>query len=169
MKWNEVKKTHIYKMVSHPAFRTAPVQLNEAAAVPVAFALYGDAMTLSPSSSSDTAVVKLIRSSSEIYKWKRGKPRKRQKFMTLSSSYRNGIKSNATEIKRRRKNEKRSQNHDRLHERRSQHVNAHCAIFQYTINGEMMSVKCFFRHGFSLPGSEINRNNNISNTISNSK
>lgn len=50
----------------YPAFRTAPVQLNDAAAVPVVFALYGDAMTLSPSSSSDTAVVKLIRSSSEI-------------------------------------------------------------------------------------------------------
>lgn len=53
---------------THPAFLTAPVQLNEAAAVPVAFALYGDAMTLSPSSSSETAVVKLIRSSSEIFK-----------------------------------------------------------------------------------------------------
>lgn len=53
---------------THPAFRTAPVQLNDAAAVPVAFALYGEAITLSPSSSSDTAVVKLIRSSSEICK-----------------------------------------------------------------------------------------------------
>lgn len=55
-----------FKIENYPAFRTAPVQLNEAAAVPVAFALYGDAMTLSPSSSSDTAVVRLIRSSSEI-------------------------------------------------------------------------------------------------------
>lgn len=53
---------------THPALRTAPVQLKEDAAVPVAFALYGDAMTLSPSSSSDTAVVRLIRSSSEICK-----------------------------------------------------------------------------------------------------
>lgn len=53
-------------MITYPAFLTAPVQLNDAAAVPVAFALYGDAMTLSPSSSSETAVVKLIRSSSEI-------------------------------------------------------------------------------------------------------
>ena len=53
---------------TYPALRTAPVQLNDDAAVPVAFALYGDAMTLSPSSSSDTAVVKLIRSSSEICK-----------------------------------------------------------------------------------------------------
>lgn len=45
------------------------MQLNEAAAVPVVFAaLYGDAMTLSPSSSSETAVVKLMRSSSEICK-----------------------------------------------------------------------------------------------------
>lgn len=61
-KQNNVK----LKKIPYPAFRTAPVQLNEAAAVPVAFALYGDAMTLSPSSSSDTAVVKLIRSSSEI-------------------------------------------------------------------------------------------------------
>lgn len=51
---------------TYPAFRTAPVQLNEAAAVPVAFALYGEAITLSPSSSSDTAVVRLMRSSSEI-------------------------------------------------------------------------------------------------------
>lgn len=51
---------------TYPALRTAPVQLNDDAAVPVAFALYGDAMTLSPSSSSDTAVVKLMRSSSEI-------------------------------------------------------------------------------------------------------
>lgn len=51
---------------TYPAFRTAPVQLNDAAAVPVVFALYGDAITLSPSSSSDTAVVRLIRSSSEI-------------------------------------------------------------------------------------------------------
>lgn len=50
----------------YPALRTAPVQLNDAAAGPVAFALYGDAMMLSPSSSSDTAVVKLIRSSSDI-------------------------------------------------------------------------------------------------------
>lgn len=55
---------------TYPAFRTAPVQLKEDAAVPVAFALYGDAMTLSPSSSSDTAVVRLIRSSSEICKMK---------------------------------------------------------------------------------------------------
>lgn len=55
-----------YFLCTYPAFRTAPVQLNDAAAVPVAFALYGDAMTLSPSSSSDTAVVKLMRSSSEI-------------------------------------------------------------------------------------------------------
>lgn len=54
-------------MKTYPALRTAPVQLNEAAAVPVAFALYGDAMTLSPSSSSDTAVVRLMRSSSDIY------------------------------------------------------------------------------------------------------
>lgn len=53
-------------MKTYPALRTAPVQLNEAAAVPVAFALYGDAMTLSPSSSSDTAVVRLMRSSSDI-------------------------------------------------------------------------------------------------------
>lgn len=53
--------------MTYPAFLTAPVQLNEAAAVPVVFALYGDAMvTLSPSSSSDTAVVKLMRSSSDI-------------------------------------------------------------------------------------------------------
>lgn len=52
----------------YPAFRTAPVQLNDAAAVPVAFALYGDAMILSPSSSSEMAVVKLIRSSSLICK-----------------------------------------------------------------------------------------------------
>lgn len=77
MEWiNEHTKKHTHaktnnngtklKRISYPAFRTAPVQLNEAAAVPVAFALYGDAMTLSPSSSSDTAVVKLIRSSSEI-------------------------------------------------------------------------------------------------------
>lgn len=51
-------------LITHPAFRTAPVQLNEA--VPCAFALYGDAMILSPSSSSDIAVVKLIRSSSLI-------------------------------------------------------------------------------------------------------
>lgn len=61
----------------YPAFRTAPVQLNDAAAVPVAFALYGDAMTLSPSSSSDTAVVKLIRSSSEIYKSRPVIPRRK--------------------------------------------------------------------------------------------
>lgn len=54
--------------LTHPAFRTAPVQLNDAAAVPVAFALYGDAMILSPSSSSEIAVVKLIRSSSLICK-----------------------------------------------------------------------------------------------------
>lgn len=51
---------------TYPAFLTAPVQLKDAAAVPVAFALYGDAITLSPSSSSDTAVVRLMRSSSEI-------------------------------------------------------------------------------------------------------
>lgn len=69
-KKTQKRRENIYKIVAHPAFRTAPVQLNEAAAVPVAFALYGDAMTLSPSSSSDTAVVKLIRSSSEIYKKK---------------------------------------------------------------------------------------------------
>lgn len=50
--------------VIYPAFLTAPVQLNDDAAVP--FDLYGDAITLSPSSSSDTAVVKLMRSSSEI-------------------------------------------------------------------------------------------------------
>lgn len=61
------------ELFTHPAFLTAPVQLNEAAAVPVAFALYGDAMTLSPSSSSETAVVKLIRSSSEILKNKKKK------------------------------------------------------------------------------------------------
>lgn len=61
----------IMNFFTHPAFLTAPVQLNEAAAVPVAFALYGDAMTLSPSSSSETAVVKLIRSSSEIFKNKK--------------------------------------------------------------------------------------------------
>jgi hypothetical protein len=54
------------ELLTHPAFRTAPVQLNDAAAVPVAFALYGEAMILSPSSSSDIAVVKLIRSSSLI-------------------------------------------------------------------------------------------------------
>jgi hypothetical protein len=54
------------KFAPYPAFRTAPVQLNDAAAVPVAFALYGEAMMLSPSSSSDIAVVKLIRSSSLI-------------------------------------------------------------------------------------------------------
>lgn len=72
----QVKKKVLMKLLNnrcnelftHPAFLTAPVQLNEAAAVPVAFALYGDAMTLSPSSSSETAVVKLIRSSSEILK-----------------------------------------------------------------------------------------------------
>lgn len=63
---NQQQRYTKLKRISYPAFRTAPVQLNEAAAVPVAFALYGDAMTLSPSSSSDTAVVKLIRSSSEI-------------------------------------------------------------------------------------------------------
>lgn len=55
-------------LITHPAFLTAPVQLKEAAAVPVAFALYGDAMILSPSSSSEIAVVKLIRSSSLICK-----------------------------------------------------------------------------------------------------
>lgn len=55
-------------LITYPAFRTAPVQLNDAAAVPVAFALYGDAMILSPSSSSEIAVVKLIRSSSLICK-----------------------------------------------------------------------------------------------------
>lgn len=55
-------------ILTYPALRTAPVQLKEDAAVPVAFALYGDAMTLSPSSSSETAVVRLIRSSSEICK-----------------------------------------------------------------------------------------------------
>lgn len=58
------------EQISYPALRTAPVQLKEDAAVPVAFALYGDAMTLSPSSSSETAVVRLIRSSSEICKKK---------------------------------------------------------------------------------------------------
>ena len=55
-------------LITYPALRTAPVQLKDAAAVPVAFALYGDAMILSPSSSSDIAVVKLIRSSSLICK-----------------------------------------------------------------------------------------------------
>jgi hypothetical protein len=53
-------------IITHPAFRTAPVQLKDAA-VPV-FALYGEAMILSPSSSSEIAVVKLIRSSSLICK-----------------------------------------------------------------------------------------------------
>lgn len=51
---------------TYPAFRTAPVQLKEAAAVPVCFALYGEFITLSPSSSSETAVVRDMRSSSEI-------------------------------------------------------------------------------------------------------
>lgn len=59
-------KTKCWEKFSYPAFLTAPVQLNDAAAVPVAFALYGDAIILSPSSSSETAVVKLIRSSSDI-------------------------------------------------------------------------------------------------------
>lgn len=49
--------------ISYPAFLTAPVQLNDAAAV---FVLYGDAIVLSPSSSSEIAVVRLIRSSSLI-------------------------------------------------------------------------------------------------------
>lgn len=66
-------------MKTYPALRTAPVQLNEAAAVPVAFALYGDAMTLSPSSSSDTAVVRLMRSSSDICKKKKPKQKKSKK------------------------------------------------------------------------------------------
>lgn len=51
----------------YPAFLTAPVQLNEAAAVPVCFPLYGEFITLSPSSSSLTAVVRDIRSSSDIW------------------------------------------------------------------------------------------------------
>lgn len=59
-------KIILFFLITYPAFRTAPVQLNDAAAVPVAFALYGDAIILSPSSSSDIAVVKLIRSSSLI-------------------------------------------------------------------------------------------------------
>lgn len=70
----------VYFTNIYPAFRTAPVQLNEAAAVPVAFALYGDAMTLSPSSSSDTAVVRLIRSSSEIYTSRRSRQTRKQKW-----------------------------------------------------------------------------------------
>lgn len=64
----EAGEGEVELVCTHPALRTAPVQLKEDAAVPVAFALYGDAMTLSPSSSSDTAVVRLIRSSSEICK-----------------------------------------------------------------------------------------------------
>lgn len=61
------------KLATYPAFLTAPVQLNEAAAVPVCFALYGEFITLSPSSSSETAVVRDIRSSSEIWKRKNKK------------------------------------------------------------------------------------------------
>lgn len=55
------------QLATYPAFLTAPVQLKEAAAVPVCFALYGEFITLSPSSSSETAVVRDIRSSSDIW------------------------------------------------------------------------------------------------------
>lgn len=61
--WCFLRKSH-FLTDKKPALRTAPVQLKEAAADPVAFALYGDA--ISPSSSSDMAVVRLILSSSEI-------------------------------------------------------------------------------------------------------
>lgn len=51
---------------TYPAFRTAPVQLKDAAVVPVLGARKGELWALSASSSSLTAVVRDIRSSSEI-------------------------------------------------------------------------------------------------------
>lgn len=56
----------MFRKMTHPAFLTAPVQLKEAAAVPVCLARYGELCTLSASSSSLTAVVSDIRSSSDI-------------------------------------------------------------------------------------------------------
>lgn len=55
-----------FQNITYPAFLTAPVQLNEAAAVPVCFPRYGEFCVLSASSSSLIAVVKDIRSSSDI-------------------------------------------------------------------------------------------------------
>ena len=66
-KWHLDLGKAIY-ISTYPAFLTAPVQLKDAAAAPVCFPLYGEFIALSPgSSSSDTAVVNDMRSSSDIY------------------------------------------------------------------------------------------------------